>query len=151
VAPRIIDRFRGEYSFLSNFAWVGSTTVEHKFQAEKTLDEVERAKILRAATPRDAKRIGRWEIKARPDWEQIKHERMKHWLEWKFSQPPFDLLLEATGEAVLIEGNQHGDDIWGCVWRNGTWAGQNWLGRLLMEVRSERRAAIKLAGAPSQT
>jgi predicted NAD-dependent protein-ADP-ribosyltransferase YbiA (DUF1768 family) len=64
---------------------------------------------------------------------------MKFWLQWKFTQVPFADLLEATGEAVLIEGNRHGDDIWGCVWRNGGWSGKNHLGRLLTEVRSEAR------------
>ena len=139
MSLKVIDRFRGQYAFLSNFAWVGDTTVEHKFQAEKTLDPIEKDKILQSPTPRDAKRIGRWEIRARSDWEAIKQERMKFWLEWKFSQAPFDALLAATGDAMLIEGNQHGDEIWGCVWKNGGWVGQNWLGRLLMEVRSERR------------
>jgi len=139
MVPKVIDSFRGEYGFLSNFAWVGTTTVEHKFQSEKTLDPAQKANILAAPTPKAAKRIGRWEIKARPDWEDIKDERMKFWLDWKFNQAPFDALLEATGDAVLIEGNQHGDDIWGCVWRDGRWVGQNRLGRMLMQVRQERR------------
>jgi ribA/ribD-fused uncharacterized protein len=147
VTVKVIDRFRGEYAFLSNFAWVGNTTVEHKFQAEKTLDPDEKDKILRAGTPGEAKRIGRWGIRARSDWETVKQERMKFWLEWKFSQAPFDALLEATGEAMLIEGNQHGDEIWGCVWKNGGWVGQNRLGRLLMEVRSERRQRALSAGS----
>lgn len=141
----MIDRFRGPYNFLSNFAWVGKTTVEHQWQAEKTLDAIAKAKILAAASPWEAKRLGRWGVKLREDWETVKYERMKFWLDWKFAQAPFDALLENTGEATLIEGNGHGDDIWGCIWRDGNWVGQNHLGRLLMQVRSERRQA-RLAG-----
>jgi ribA/ribD-fused uncharacterized protein len=144
MAPSVIDSFRGPYVFLSNFAWVGKTTVEHQWQAEKTFDPKEKEKILRAQTPKEAKKLGRWGVQLRPDWEAIKYERMKFWLDWKFSQAPFAALLDATGDAELIEGNQWGDDIWGCVWRNGGWVGQNWLGKLLMQVRSEQRQKREL-------
>ena len=42
------------------------------------------------------------------------------------------MLLE-TNTKELIEGNNHGDTYWGIV--NGK--GENMLGKLLMEVRSE--------------
>ena len=138
TAPATIDSFRGAYAFLSNFAWVGDTTVEHQWQAEKTLNPDVRARILQAKSPGAAKLAGR-QVQLRADWEEIKYERMKFWLDWKFSQPVFAAQLEATGNAVLIEGNQWGDEIWGRVWRHGHWEGQNWLGKLLMQIRAERR------------
>lgn len=44
-------------------------------------------------------------------------------------------MLEATGDAELIEGNHWGDTFWGVC--NGV--GQNNLGKLLMAIRSENR------------
>ncbi len=62
----MIDGFHGEFGFLSNFAqspitFSGKTwqTVEHVFQAAKTLDENEREQIRLAPTPEKAKRLGR--------------------------------------------------------------------------------------------
>jgi predicted NAD-dependent protein-ADP-ribosyltransferase YbiA (DUF1768 family) len=43
------------------------------------------------------------------------------------------LKLAATANAELVEGNRHRDRFWG-VWGD---KGQNWLGRILMEVRAE--------------
>ena len=143
--PAVIDSFRGPYAFLSNFAPVGATTVEHQWQAEKSLDAAVREQILAAPTPGEAKRLAR-RCALRPDWEEIKRERMRHWLRWTFAQEPFASALEATGEAVLIEGNAHGDRVWGCTWEGGRWVGKNWLGQLLMEVRAERRAAKAALG-----
>jgi len=38
---------------------------------------------------------------------------------------------------LLIEGNNWGDEFWGCVWNEKTkrWNGKNNLGKLLMKVR----------------
>jgi len=56
----------------------------------------------------------------------------------KFNQnPPLQALLLATGEAELVEDSAH-DPFWG-IGRDGR--GANWLGRLLMKVRQEMRAA----------
>jgi predicted NAD-dependent protein-ADP-ribosyltransferase YbiA (DUF1768 family) len=41
--------------------------------------------------------------------------------------------LLATGDTELIEGNTWGDTFWGVCRGEGT----NWLGKLLMEVRTE--------------
>jgi predicted NAD-dependent protein-ADP-ribosyltransferase YbiA (DUF1768 family) len=41
--------------------------------------------------------------------------------------------LLATGEAELIEGNTWNDTFWGVCKGEG----QNWLGKILMEVRKE--------------
>jgi len=61
-----IDSFDGEFAFLSNFysspvIYDGKKwpTVEHAFQAQKTLDEREQELIRTAKTPGKAKRLGR--------------------------------------------------------------------------------------------
>lgn len=131
-----IDRFVGKYRFLSNFfVEKDGKTVEHRFQADKSLDRVYRLLVLRADNPREAKRLGR-SIPLRSDWEQIKDARMMYYVERKFVRDTVLLkkLLE-TDNAYLIEGNSHGDDYWGCIWKNGDWVGKNKLGCILMDVR----------------
>ena len=70
----------------------------------------------------------------RADWNDIRVKVMYLILKAKFGQNP-DLLekLLATGDTYLMEGNTWHDTFWGVC--NGH--GENWLGRLLMQVRSE--------------
>lgn len=134
-----ITSFRNEHFFLSNFypfpfTWNGITypTLEHIFQASKTTDESFRADISHAGTPGKAKRMGR-NLTLRFDWDRTKVAAMYELLSIKFSDPVLRDLLLQTGDATLIEGNDWGDTFWGVC--NG--AGQNWLGVLLMLVRSQ--------------
>jgi ribA/ribD-fused uncharacterized protein len=136
-----ITSFSGEWEFLSNFSespieWRGHIwpTVEHAYQASKAIFAMDRAKIMQAKTPGQAKRIGQ-QISCRPDWEEIKVERMLDLLRKKFSQEPFKSALLQTGKAELIEGNWWGDTFWGVSKQTGI--GENMLGKLLMQVRSE--------------
>lgn len=137
-----IDRFRGEYEFLSNFApamleyeGVLFTSVEAAFQAAKTHDIELRRRIARY-TPSEAKRAGR-RLKLRSDWESVKEDIMYELLQQKFKDDTFGYRtrLLATGDNELIEGNHHGDTYWGTV--NGE--GRNRLGKLLMRLRKEIR------------
>lgn len=162
----MIVSFTGEHEFLSNFhehpfmlpALPGTwfNTAEHAYQAAKAMSGVDWAKIVRAPTPYQAKKIGR-AIDCRPDWDQVKRQVMLEVLMAKFSMTTSgnDLpgQLRDTGDAVLVEGNTWNDRYWGAVltvddpvpaklldlpwWRDiGTvYAGHNWLGRILMMVR----------------
>jgi ribA/ribD-fused uncharacterized protein len=148
LKPDVIAWFDGtEHDFLSNFhaspiraydelldGFVDVPTVEHGFQADKTVDFTVRKRILGALDPGLAKQLGR-RCSLREDWETIKIGRMHNWLRLKFAIPDLQRQLLATGDAVLIEGNSWGDRVWGQV--DGI--GQNWLGRLLMNVRAEIR------------
>ena len=141
-----INRFKGKYVFLSNFAnspisfngkiW---PTVEHVFQASKTVDEDMREEIRIVSTPDNAKRIGRM-VHLRSGWEQIKQDVMLKNIRLKFSQnPELKEKLLRTGDAVLIEGNTWHDNIWGdcnCS-KCKKIEGRNLLGRILMQVRRE--------------
>lgn len=136
-----IDRFEGEYEFLSNFAtcsiyWGDHyvATVEHAYQAAKATAEGDCLKIIRCKTPGEAKRMGRT-IACRPDWDTIKLEVMEILLRRKFTKPIFRDKLLATGTEELVEGNTWGDTFWG-VCRG---QGENHLGKLLMKIRSELR------------
>ena len=140
-----IDGFDGEYAFLSNFYpspirgddGILYPTVEHFFQAMKTEDLDYRKRIAWAATPGQAKRMGR-QLQLRPDWEAVKEDYMRIALVKKFSNPELKAALIATGDADLIEGNTWHDNHWGdCRCENCCdKEGLNWLGRLLMIVRN---------------
>ena len=72
------------------------------------------------------------DVPIRSDWEQVKIDVMKRALIAKFSQHPtlMDVLL-STEQAIIAE--QSHDGFWG-IGLDGQ--GFNWLGRLLMEIRS---------------
>lgn len=144
--PQVIDSFRGQYRFLSNFYnspislhgrhW---STVEHVFQAAKTLDKVERENIRNLSTPAQAKKKGKT-LQIRPDWEDVKYEVMLRCIRLKFvqNQGLRNFLLD-TGNALLIEGNTWHDNIWGdCRCPKCRYVeGKNYLGLILTQVRQE--------------
>jgi ribA/ribD-fused uncharacterized protein len=137
-----IKSFTGQFAWLSNFYTsvilideLTYPTVEHAFQAAKTLNLIEREAIRDARSPGVAKRMGR-HVQLRTNWETIKFDVMKNCLRAKFSVEPLRQLLLDTDNAHLEEGNTWGDTCWGTV--NGH--GANYLGRLLMEVRTELRS-----------
>ena len=151
----IINSFSGKYFFLSNFyqyedphladvLW-GYASMEHYYQAMKCADHTSRAMFKRPGLRAgQAKRLGRI-VELRPDWEQIKDEVMLTGLRIKFDIDREDgrlaQMLVDTGDAILIEGNHWHDNYWGVCYcpkckDNG---GDNRLGHLLMQVRSELR------------
>lgn len=141
-----IDRFWKEYKFLDNFAdtlieyeGVMYTSVEAAFQSAKTFDMETRKRIARYS-PMDAKRAGR-KLQLRPDWENVKEDIMYELLKKKFQNDGlgYRTKLLATGDAELIEGNNHKDSYWG-VYKG---VGKNRLGYLLMKVRAELREESK--------
>ena len=134
-----IERFRGEYSFLSNFApckvqYGGKVfpTVEHAFQAAKCLDEEEMDIFLYVGTPEEAKKWGRV-VKLRPDWEEVKVGIMEDLVRQKFTNPKYKELLIKTGDCPITEGNTWGDTFWGVCKGKG----QNNLGKIIMKIRKE--------------
>lgn len=139
----MISSFDGMFHFLSNFSpsdvkLDGRTypTVEHGFQAAKTKDDAERGKIRNAATPGEAKRLGR-KATLRKDWESVKVKVMEDLLIQKFEDPHRKQWLLETGTQVLIEGNDWHDNFWGdCTCdRCKNITGKNNLGMLLMKIR----------------
>lgn len=138
-----INSFSGAYAFLSNFEpspiyydGFSYPTVEHAFQAAKTLDMTERkTNFMEKQTPRQAKRNGQ-KVNLRPDWEDVKVPIMYELLLLKFTtHPELASKLLATYPAILIEGNHWHDTFWGIC--DGV--GLNMLGKLLMKVRDTLR------------
>ncbi len=140
-----ITRFKDEHRWLSNFwkveiAYKGLTyeTLEHAYQTQKTFNLSERAWIMVAESPGQAKyRGGRVEI--REDWEQVKDQVMLELLKIKFSNPELRKKLKETGDAELIEGNHWHDNYFGKCYCDKCYntQGQNKLGRMLMLIREE--------------
>jgi ribA/ribD-fused uncharacterized protein len=139
-----ISAFSGTYRFLSNF-YAAPTgyegiiypTSEHAFQAAKTVDPAQREEIRKLKTPGEAKRYASRSgpLTLRPGWDGMRVNVMRIVLRSKFADDRLREQLLATGDAALVEGNTWGDVFWGQV--DGV--GENWLGRLLMELRAELR------------
>lgn len=136
-----ITSFRGPHRFLSNFypsvvefEGFEYPTVEHAFQAAKTLDLDYRARVRTALSPGEAKALGRAAV-LRRDWDHLRVGVMRDLLWKKFSRPDLSALLLATGDVPLVEGNTWGDRYWGVC----AGVGENMLGRLLMETREHIR------------
>lgn len=156
--PALIDSFRGEYRFLSNFypvpvTWRGRTapSSEHHYMAAKALPSPDGPEpligsedaeaIYACATPGKAKRLGR-QVVLRDGWDaEEKFAVMRSVLEAKFTDPTLREALLGTGEALLVEGNTWHDQCWGdcsCPTHQAV-PGANHLGRTLMAVRSRLR------------
>ncbi len=129
-----------EFGCFSNFAafpiklkgkiW---PTSEHYFQAQKFQDTGQRELIRKAKSPMIAARMGRDRSKKlRRDWESVKIGIMRSAVLAKFTQhEEIRQVLLSTGDAKLVEHTTN-DNFWG---DGGDGSGQNWLGRILMEVR----------------
>lgn len=142
-----IGFFRDRYAFLSNFHrssvqvvldGLRAPTVEHAYQAAKTMDTNERVRIVRLPTPAQAKKAGR-DLQLRPDWNEVRDDVMLELVVQKFVYNPcLASLLRETGDAELIEGNYWHDNYWGrCFCGKCPRAEKdNQLGRILMDVRA---------------
>lgn len=139
MSGNIINSFKGQYSFLSNFypvqveiEGIVYPSVEHAYVAMKTMDIELRKQISLMETAGKVKRMGRT-LNIRSDWDHIKLPVMFGLLRLKFQKPELKLLLISTGDSHLEEGNWWGDTFWGVC----KGVGENNLGKLLMRIRQE--------------
>ena len=135
----VIKGFFGNFRFLSNFEvadvvfeGVKYPSSENSYQAAKSLDPEVRSQFINI-TPSESKKLGR-KIECRPDWEEVKYKVMYDIVLDKFMRNPHlrEMLIE-TGERYLEESNHWHDKVWGVCDGVGT----NWLGKILMDVRTE--------------
>ena len=143
-----IGPFVKDWRWLSNFYEAEVTfeektypTVEHAYQAAKTIDLEDREFIRQLKTPVEAKRYG-GKIKLRGDWAYIRLSIMKELLKQKFTpESKLERKLNKTKDMELIEFNVWHDNYWGwCMCNNCKEKTKfNRLGKLLMDVRKENR------------
>ena len=129
--------------FRRSIVFEGETflTSEHAYQAGKPRKREVREWVLAAPSPAlvamAAHGLYYWDIA--PGWSQTKFDRMRGVLRAKFTQhEDLRTLLLSTGEARLVESATVDNEVnrlWGEV--NGR--GQNMLGQLLMELRTNLR------------
>ena len=147
---RQIAEFVGQYRFLSNFYTCTITydgiiynSLEHYYVAMKTTDLTVRRFISGIATAGQVKRYGRQNVVVRPDWDDVKLQVMEYGLRQKFTDPELAKLLLSTDDAKLVEGNFWHDYFWGvCSCDKCNYTGYNYLGKLLMKVRSDLKKNI---------
>jgi ribA/ribD-fused uncharacterized protein len=141
-----IAGFKGEYRWLSNFwpvavVFEGDTypSTEHAYQAAKTLDPAIREAIrVNPKGAGGAKKIGKnlW----REDWPGIRLRIMEQLNRQKYARHDLKARLLATGDEEIIELNTWGDIFWGVC--DGI--GENHLGKIIMRIRGDLRAAVQL-------
>lgn len=111
-------------------------SVEHAYQASKTIIPSEREAIRNTKDPLEAKRLGGL-VTLRDGWDTdgLKVHIMYKLLTIKFEDTTLRNKLITTGDRELVELNDHNDTYWGVC--NGK--GNNMLGKLLMKVRADIR------------
>jgi ribA/ribD-fused uncharacterized protein len=114
-----------------------------KRQAQKFAGTEHEEAVRRCKKPGEAADLGRSrKLPLRRDWETVKDGVMREAVLAKFTQhDDLRAVLLGTGEAEIVEHTAR-DSYWG---DGGDGSGRNMLGRILMSVRAELRAA--LAGA----
>ena len=123
------------------------TSVEHEYQAAKARCKHDADRIRQARSPFDAKRLG-GQVDARADWRNYRLTAMRRALANRFaSGRDAARQLAATGDRMLLHETpwgRYGDPFWG-TGRDGN--GQNILGRMLMERRTELAEPANLTQA----
>lgn len=144
---KTINKFEGDYRFLSNFYQydfeydgIVYHNAETAFQAQKlkTIDERKEFSMLK--NPVIAKRKGR-AIKGLDviKWNEESVKIMEDILRAKFSIPELKEKLLATNDSILVEGNRWHDNKWGaCICEKcKNKKKENILGNILMKIRDE--------------
>ena len=141
----MIEEFKDENSWLSNmypfeepFITMGFSyrTNEHFYVAMKATDIETRKQVTEIISPYEVRKFGKT-FTVRGNWNESRLSFMLGGLRYKFSRynPILRQKLIDTGDQYLQEGNTWGDSFWGYCFIDEF--GHNYLGKLLMMVRSE--------------
>jgi ribA/ribD-fused uncharacterized protein len=140
----MINKFREQYSWLSNFAKVSVEfdgvvypSVENAYQAAKLVDKEARVQF-QTFSSKEAKQFYK-KNKITAVWtDETKLQVMESFLRQKYAKEPFKTLLKETGTVEIVEGNYWHDNFYGsCSCNKCGNKGDNKLGKLLMKIRSE--------------
>lgn len=110
-------------------------TSEHYYQAQKFAGTAHAEKIRLAKTPAESAKLGH-ALPHRRDWKKVKYDVMRRAVLWKFkTHGDIRKILLGTGNEIIIQ-KDIGDYYWG-TGKDGS--GKNYLGEILMEIRSTLR------------
>jgi ribA/ribD-fused uncharacterized protein len=133
-------------------------TCEHYFQCERFIDPKIRQNILSKGSPMSCKMVAKNNrlnmVVVERSEEDL--EIMRRTIRLKLENHPVLLknLLALPADAVIIEdsSNRSGKSavFWGMQLRDGVWKGENWLGRLWMELRLSLAGPSATAGSGSE-
>lgn len=151
--PVRFHRLTDEYGAFTNFSrhlvvidGIVWPTSEHYFQAQKFPGSEHAVRIRECPTPSRAATLGRTPyLPLRANWVSVRVEVMKTAMRAKFVQHPrLAHQLVRTGDRLLIEATRS-DYFWGAG-EDGT--GQNMIGRILTEIRSEMTSTTTTMQSP---
>ena len=137
---KMISGFCGTFSWLSNFYEPAKVTrkglsfnsVEAAYHASKYDDQPDIAKQFVGLSAPDAyklsKTTGPYDYKT---FDAAKLDIMRDLIKQKYGSEPLLSKLKATGTKTLQEWNWWGNKYWGM-----SPDGENWLGKIIMEIRS---------------
>lgn len=158
--------FSSEDSWLSNFypcvidiSGIKFPSAEHTYQYTRAIrlgDPQMANMILRAKNAKEAKKLS-YNVKSNDVWDKDKIDVMRKINNEKFMQnPELCEKLVRTGQSTLIEATV--DGFWGAkavinstAIKNGTWTGANFMGKILMETRTEMRRELGIPEPANNT
>lgn len=108
---------------------------EHAYQSKKCNSQNWLNICLTEPDPHKIKTLSR-DIDVVDNWNDIKVNVMRTCLIQKLNQEPYKTLLINTGNEYIQEGNWWNDTFWGVDLKVTPPVGQNMLGKLIMEIRS---------------
>ena len=133
---KMINEFRGEYFFLSNFYYVPITidgityrSVENAYQAMKCSKAADRAQFANISA-KEAKALGKT-VPMRANWDKEKFAVMLELLMMKFDNNELAFKLIHT-QGAISHDNYWRDTFWGRYNNKGS----DYLGLMLMQIRS---------------
>jgi ribA/ribD-fused uncharacterized protein len=136
----VISQFKDEFHFLSNmypidieYKGIQFNSVEQAYQYQKTTSTKEKIKVLNCNDPKKVKGIANKFKFIREDWKDVRLGIMYNLLWIKFNNPQLKEALLLTDGWELVEGNWWGDVFYGVC----EGVGENYLGKLLMKIRSQ--------------
>lgn len=143
----MIELFRGEYNWLSNFSRLDSPlihedvsypTVEHFYQAMQFQSQALRKCIAELPSKGLKKHVKQWDSSySLEERLALRKPIMRIGIDWKFSSDNerFMVALMDTDGEYIREGNYWNDTYWGyCLKTN---KGFNVLGKMIMQRRDE--------------
>lgn len=126
----IVDRFEYNGRLLKS--------VENAYQASKCYYGHE-AEMIAELEPHQAKHKIKL-LKHQEDFKYLKLLIMYKFLRAKFRKRQWRELLDATGDDEIVEFNNWNDSFWGADYKTGN--GSNFLGLMLMKIRSDCRFTV---------